>query len=814
MKISLNWLKQYLDPKVSDDELIRLIGARLVEVEAVVDETHKYDRIYIAKVITSDSIPGTHLSLCQIDAGPAGSNAMVQVVCGAPNVRAGMLAVWIAPGATVPASFHDPEPFIISRRRMLNQYDSFGMLAGADELDFGDDHSGIVEIDPATAQPGDAFADIFALNDKILEIENKSLTHRPDCFGLIGFAREVSALLGQKLPSACEDIIEPHGDGHQQARSKNTQTNIDRAKPTITADPALCPRYSALLLEKHHDPKSPYLTSAAILLAKSGIRPLNPVVDATNFVMLLTGQPLHAFDYDKFLAVGQSATAQIGVRTAKPNEKLTLLDGRELELQDFDIVITSNDVPVALAGAMGGLNTAVDPQTTRILLESATFNLKNLRKTSMAHGVFSESLTRFTKGQPAHQTLSVAHACADLLSDAYQIAQIADYYPNPAPENVVEITTDAINHLLGTDYSQPEIVQCLTNVGFMVAPTGPTLSITAPAWRTDIHISEDIIEEVGRLRGYDNITPTLPLHLTASRNPMLSLKTTIRDFLSAHGANELLTYTFISQSLLKKVGQSPQNSYKLVNSLSPELAYLRQSITPSLLQKSAENLKHQHANFCLFELNQVFAKSFGLHPDHTPIPHHHLALVSVGTATSTTTRYYFAKQYLFALLAKLGIDFELRHSAVNIDIAPYFDSVRSAGLYLMDDTCLGIIGELKPSVLRRLKLPAGTSAFEIDLTALLAHPAPRPHIAEPSAFPAVARDVTLTTNKPYQAILDQLTAILTAEKFLFTISPVSIYQPDSSKTLNLTFHLNFSAPDRTLTATEIDALMSRIEQIH
>ena len=192
MRISLNWLKQYVNIPVSDEELVRLIGARLVEVEGVIDETHKYDKIYVVRVVTAEKIPETHLTLCQIDNG---GEELIQVVCGAPNVREGMLAAWIAPGAIVPASVHEDAPFVIGKRKMLGKYESNGMLAGADELDFGDDHSGIVEIDPAMAHAGELLADVFGLNDLVLDIENKSLTHRPDCFGLIGFAREVAGIL-------------------------------------------------------------------------------------------------------------------------------------------------------------------------------------------------------------------------------------------------------------------------------------------------------------------------------------------------------------------------------------------------------------------------------------------------------------------------------------------------------------------------------------------------------------------------------------------------------------------------------------------
>ena len=205
MRISLNWLKKYVDIKISDEELVRLIGARLVEVEGVIDETHKYDNIYIVRVESTEKIPDTHLTLCKINVGDVEIknvpkvDGLVQVMCGAPNVHAGMMAAWIAPGAIVPASVHEDAPFVIGKRTMLKKYDSYGMLAAADELDLGVDHEGIIEIDPEAAKPGEVFADVFDLKDKILDIENKSLTHRPDCFGLIGFAREVAGILGQKF---------------------------------------------------------------------------------------------------------------------------------------------------------------------------------------------------------------------------------------------------------------------------------------------------------------------------------------------------------------------------------------------------------------------------------------------------------------------------------------------------------------------------------------------------------------------------------------------------------------------------------------
>ena len=410
MKISLNWFKKYvkIPESVSNEELIRLIGSRLVEVEGVIDEAHKYDNIYIVRVETCEKIPDTHLTLCQINAGMApfrglsevttenegaspvttGASdpsrershpALIHVVCGAPTVREGMLAVWIAPGATVPASVHEDAPFVIGKRKMQG-YESNGMLAGADELDFGEDHSGIVEIEPETAVPGDKLVNVFELDDLILEIENKSLTHRPDCFGIIGFAREVAGVLGVKFEptfsSAGLEFLstsytgqpaepplrgEPVG-GVRNIRVKNSNHFMLQKKQvsnlTINISSSdICQRSTALILEKHGEMKAKYLTWVDTVLSKSGMKPISPIVDATNYLILLTGQPLHAFDYDKFVAVGGKDKPEIVVRLARAGEKLILLDDAEVELNENDIVICSGETPVALAGAMGGKST-------------------------------------------------------------------------------------------------------------------------------------------------------------------------------------------------------------------------------------------------------------------------------------------------------------------------------------------------------------------------------------------------------------------------------------------------------------------------
>jgi len=810
MLISLNQLKLGLgDIQISDEELVKLIGARLVEIEEVIDETHKYDGIYVVQVKFCEKIPDTHLTRCLIDDGGKAKDVerdkdgYVQVMCGAPNVHEGMFAAWIAPGAIVPATCHDAEPFKIGMRKMLKQYDSYGMMAGADELAIGDDHTGIVELDPSDVKPGDNFADIFVnLNDKILDIENKSLTHRPDTFGVLGFRREVAGILGHKFTSP-EWYLNP----------VQNFANKSDIKLEIEIDEKLCPRYTAIVFEPTGKEYSPYLSNQATLLARAGMRPIDPIVDATNMCMLSFGQPLHAFDYDKFVKVGGTDTPKIIVRAAKKGEKITLLDGKEVEMNEDDIVITSNNVPVALAGAMGGANTAIDENTKRVILESATFSLYNLRKTQMAHGIFSEAITRFTKGQPAGQTLPVALRFADEVKDYLTPVALFDSQKTAPAAEVVEVELSQINNLLGTKFTIAEAQKILENVEFGVKVSGEKMSVTVPFWRTDIHILEDIIEEVGRLSGYDNIAPVLPLHATSDKNASFELKSELRDILSAFGANETLTYSFVHGDLIQKVGQDTANSYRIVNSISPDLQYIRQSIVPSLLDKSYANIRAGYDEFALFEMNQVYSRTNGVDEDGVPQNAHHLAFIYVDQAGKSG--FYTAKKYLLEMLEKMGISVDVKPFLVAKDQTnAYYEPKRSANIEC-GGKLLGHLGEIKSSILRQMKLPLGTAAFEISLDEILAINRSSAKHFRLSQYPFVSRDVTLSvaTDAAYGEFESKINTIFKEAGLIYRIKPSSIYRAEGSEQKNLSFHLEFAHPDKTLAKNEIQAIMNQIEAI-
>lgn len=819
MLISLNALKRYvkIPDSLSTADLMKLIGSRLVEVEGTESLAEKYQNIYVAKVVKCTDIPDTHLHLCEVDAGSLNQefgkleNGLIQVVCGAPNVRAGLYVVWLAPGAIVPSTF-GTENFQLSVRK-LRGFLSYGMIAGADELGFGTDHKYIAELAPDLAKPGTPVTQALDLDDLIIDIENKSLTHRPDTFGLIGFAREVAGILNQ--PFENPEIFQGDFDFQSQVLAIDNSTRLAQAPIIEIQDSVLCPRYSCVVLDENNFKQNivdndSLLTREGVFLYKSGMRPISQIVDATNLTMLETGQPLHAFDYDKFIALGGTDTPKIIIRAAKSGEKITLIDDTEVELNSNDIVITSNNVPVALAGAMGGKNTEIDANTKRILIESATFSLYNLRKTQMAHGIFSEAITRFTKGQPVFGTIPALRLCLSKLGvKEYSKLIFADCLAVVPKQESISITLQDLNQTLGAVFNFEQISKTLKNVGFLVAPSPDkqTINITAPLWRTDIHIKEDIYEEVGRLTGFDNIPKSLPLRSFkgSPKNQLFALKREIRNILSDQlGANELLTYSFVSKALQEKVGENITDSYEIINSISPELQCFRQSLVPSLLEKVYENQKAGYKDFILYEMNQVAKHSFGLLDNQTPRLEPHLAITLEGD-------FYKIKNLCLALGTSLGFDFIF--TKYEEQEYPYFEPLHSVNISL-GQNIIGSLGEIKHSVQKSMKLK-GLAALELNLGALFGTPRVLHVTQKVSRFPSVSRDLTIKTPDAisFENLEQAIKCALIQDSLIYTLEPVSIYrQSEKNTSRNCSFHLRFASTVKTMSADEISAIMKQIEQ--
>jgi phenylalanyl-tRNA synthetase beta chain len=829
MKISLNKLRfageHYDMPNLVPaglDALVEKIGAQLGAVEEVIPYGERFADVIIVKVVSCDKHPNADkLSVCRIDDGGAvkdvkrDSDGLVQVVCGAPNVHAGMLAAWLPPGVTVPST-KDKEPFVLEARELRGVV-SNGMLASPKELGLGDIHEGLLEVD-VDAKPGTTFTKAYRTEgEAVIEIENKMFTHRPDCFGTLGVAREAAGIQGLPFKSPDWYCLDP----------KFPAVEAEELKLKVTNElPKLVPRFTAITLRDVKVGPSPVWLQ--IVLIEVGIKPINNIVDYTNFWMLETGQPLHAYDYDKVKALS-GGEAEIVVRQPKKGEKLKLLNGKEIEPRAEAIMIATDKRLIGIGGVMGGTETEVDVRTKNIILECANFDMYSIRRTSMSHGLFTDAVTRFTKGQSPLQNPAVLAIIVEEIC-RYAGGKVAGRFidNNHVDKTVlargsvyppVTTTVDFINSRLGLKLSTAQIKKLLENVEFTVADKGNSLTVTAPFWRTDIEIPEDMVEEVGRLYGYDKLPLKLPKRdlTSAARDPLLDLKTEVRQRLSKAGANEVLTYSFVHGNLLDKAGQDRTKAFEIANALSPDLQYYRISLMPSLLEKVHPNVKAGYDEFALFELGKGHSLD-DVGKDGLPKEFEFTALVVTANdkLKKPGAAYYQAREYLEALTGA-----ELTFKPVGKDMQQYpvvkpYDMNRSALVSIKGGDFLGIIGEFRPSVARALKLPKFTAGFEIDTTVLEQLPKSGSGYVPLFKFPGVKQDITLKVSvglayEELYGFIDKELAIQAPDNTNIRLEPIDIYQKaGDTKHKQITFRVTITDPRRTLTDKEVASVLDAV----
>lgn len=821
MKVSVNWLKQYLNFELpAVPELVEKIGAQLGAVEEVIDLGARYKNIGIVKVVTCEPLENSdHLHRCMIDDGGVrqdverDEDGLVQVLTGAPNVHAGMWAVWLAPGTVVPESIIAGDPFTLTARPMRGAM-SNGMLASAKELGIGDSHEGLLNINPdewlpsgMQITPGADFAEVYGLNDHIIDIENKMFTHRPDCFGILGVAREVAGIFGEQFTSP-----------DWYATVKEIVAGTDLPLTIVNDIPQSVPHFMAVSLKDVQLKASPLWMQ--IELARVGAKPISNVVDVTNYVMLLTGQPLHAYDYDK---VG---TGTLGARLAREGETIALLNGKTIELTDADMVITDGSKPIGLAGVMGGAETEVDGNTKNIILEVATFDMYTIRRTSMRHGLFTDAVTRFNKGQSPLQNshiLSLAMQSVQDVAGGTVASAVQDSDHTEGRSSVYEpvtVSVEFINARLGLQLSANEMATLLTNVEFgtVIGVEDREITVTAPFWRTDIELKEDVVEEVGRLYGFDKLPLELPVRAItpALQDALLAQKTAIRNTLTRAGANELLTYSFVHGNLLTKVGQSLDQAFKLTNALSPDLQYYRYSALPSLLDKVHPNVKAGYDEFALFELNKGHNVSYK-DADGLPLELENLDLVYASKTEQPGAAYYRARRYLDVLAEDLGILLTYRPLTEDphTPLSDPFDHGRTAQVFA-GEAPIGMIGEFKGGVRKALKLPAYTAGFTVSQTQLLAASGQAKTYQPQPRFPKIEQDISLrvSTDTPYAELQGVVWRTLAAEKPEQTVLKLSvrdIYQPtDRPDSKHITFRVSLASFEKTMTDQEASALLGAV----
>lgn len=809
MKVSLNIVRQYLDFELPPvQELVARINAQLGGVEEVIDLASKYKDAKIVKVIECEKHANADkLSVCKIDAG---TGELVQVVCGANNVRANMWAVWLPPKSIVPATFGDTEPFVLGERELRGVM-SNGMLASARELAIGDDHDGIVDIAKADVPPGKtldagaSFAETFGLNDTIIDIENKMFTHRPDLFGQLGVAREIAGILGRAFTSPKWYITEPVFEAGSGELSLEVFNNA----------PGKVPRFMAVAIKDVEVKPSPLWLKCA--LVAMGGKPINNIVDVTNYVMLLTAQPTHAYDYDKVRG------AKLGVRMARPGETIPLLNGKTYELTSDDIVVADGEGAVGLAGIMGGANSEVSANTKNIILEVANFDMYAVRKSSMRHGLFTDALTRFNKGQSPLQNSHVMALLLTAMHDAAGGDQASIVYDEGQVEPPLgfQVANDFVNERLGLRLRNSDIVKLLTDVEIIaidLADHDTVVEVVPPFWRTDLELPEDIVEEVGRLYGFDKLPRDLPRRTTKPTplNPGRQLAREVRTALARSGANEVLTYSFVHERVLKAVGQDTKDAYRLSNALSPDLQYYRLSLTPSLLDRIHANIKAGHDEFALFEIGRSHGKSAGFDNEGLPVEASAAALVYASKNPKQGAAFYRAKAHSEFLARQLGIEVayeSLAGSSTSPVVAP-FEAKRSA---IISDKktgqYIGVIGEYKKVVQRNFKLPEYVAGFELDMDTLVELAQQVEAQYRPlSRYPSVERDISLKVDgdMAYEKVVGALKDALPQGGLDAAIAPLGIYQPADVATKNITFRITLTSHEKTLTNAEVNAIVDDV----
>jgi phenylalanyl-tRNA synthetase beta chain len=825
MYISLNWIRQYTDIKLSDEELISKIRSQIGEVEQVINYSDKYKGILIAKVLSkSDHPDADKLGVYQLDIG----EEEVQVVAGDKTLEAGDTVAYFCPGSKVPYNANPEKHDGIIKKANLRGVESNGMMASARELNWGSNHSIVMRLE-TDAAPGEEFSKVYDLNDTIIDIENKALANRADCFGLIGIAREIAGI--QSIEFTSPDWYNTTTRGLLPQYEASAPLNIENKGGE------LCPRYMAVTMSNIKISKSPdWLES---LLIKSGVRPISNIVDITNYLMILTGQALHAFDYDKVLKkdITKPENVHLTIRSAQNGEKITTLDEKTHELDDTMLMICDSSAPIAVGGIMGGLDTEIDESTTRIIIECANFDKYNIRKTSMKLGIFSDAVTRFTKGQDPEKCEPILYEAIKLVSELTEgciSSDIYDSYEIPKQSIDINVSISKLNSHLGINLSSEEITQILNNVElFSTRSSDDLIIVQVPSYRGDLTIPEDIHEEVGRLYGYDNIQKSLPQRTIkpTKRNQRIALQSDIRKILVASGANEILTYNFQSLKQFSSYNQDPDKAFHLKNPLSPELEFMRTSMLPSVLEKVNGNIRSGYKSFALFEINKVHNKQEM--EEGLPVERQNIAFSFTADEKTALTKYdgspyYVAKTYAESLFEKLGtpqMNYELLSEESDLPFwienirNMYKQSASAVVSYKLEGKkyYLGVIGEIASNVIRKNKLPEFTSGFEISVDSLQnIYDFSRVYL-EPSKYPHVNFDLCFIVDNdvPYMYIEELIMKQLHAEDLYVIVSPVDIYQSEIQSEDDLkqmTYRIKIQSKERTLDNDEVTEYIKRVSR--
>jgi phenylalanyl-tRNA synthetase beta chain len=810
MRVPLAWLREYCEPGLSAAEIaerLDLTGTELERIERV--GVGEADGFVVGKVLSAEQHPDAdRLKVCQVDVG-AGEPSTI--VCGAPNVAGGQTVPVALPGAVMPDGTK-------LGKAKLRGVESHGMILAEDELGIGDRHSGIVVLDDGLAA-GTPLAEALPIADEVLELE--ITPNRPDCLSVYGIAREVHAATGAPLaedPAAAD--AEPSGADSAE----------DHAAVEI-ADPDICLRFTARVFEDVKIGPSPLWLKQRLIAA--GQRPISNVVDITNYVMLLTGQPMHAFDLDKVRG------SRIVVRRAEEGERMTTLDDVERTFDSSMALVCDAEGPSGIAGVMGGQISEVSDTTTRVLMEAATWVGPNVLKTSKALGLRSEASTRFEKQLHPEQALAAQRLASRLmveLTGARLAPGTIDAYPSPVEPRNVQLGLDRLERILGERIPDDEVRRILESLGFAVRSDGRLLTVTVPPWRdADVQREADVVEEVARVYGLDKLPTTLPARERAvgRLTHAQRLRRRLEDALRDRGLDEIVAWSFTAPETLERLRIGDVPALELANPLSEDHSVMRPLLLPGLLDAARRNLAHGAAGVALFESAHVYRPDGSLDaPDGSPrgatpaVEHHHVAGLltqsSPATWRSPTGKadFFAGKGLVEALMASAGL-----RLYVEPGMQPFLHPGRTATVLAVAEEALrdggepglyeiGWVGEVHPLVARAWDLEAAV-AFELDVDTLARlTDGALPTYEDVASFPAVLQDIAVVAAVDVSAATIEEAVRKGGGELLTATEVFDVYEGEQVGEGNrsLALRLEFRAPDRTLTEDEVAERRGAIEQ--
>ncbi len=774
MIVSLQWLRRFVPVPENLPLLEKTLTDIGLEVEAIETTGGDFTDVVVAEVRSCEKHPDAKkLSVCSVFDG----EETWTVVCGAPNVATGQKVAFARLGCVLPAVG------ITIERRTIRGVESAGMICASDELGLGSDHSGILIL-PEDSPVGRSYRDLLGPCDTNLQI---GITpNRGDALSHLGVARDLAAALRLPLTAPVPPALPP------------------RAPVTITIeDPEGCPRYSAALLRGVRIQPSPLWLRAAV--EGVGIRSINTVVDVTNYVMLELGQPLHAFDFSRIAGQG------IVVRRSKDGETFTTLDGKTHTLTAGSVLICDTEKPVALAGVMGGQNSEITDETTDILLESAHFHPSRIRRTARQVGLSSESSYRFERGTDPERTILALERAVELIlaTSGGEVVGSVDAWPNPAPKEEITVTPDRVNALLGITIPAEEMERILRDLGFEVRRDGAVLRCIVPGWRSDCTRPIDLVEEIARIHGYDNIPSPHSITLPAQpRREDDAWTTKIRGIALGLGLDEVMSSSLVAREHHPREGMD--SIVSVLNPVSQDRPTLRSHLLVSLLEAVDINLRNGTPSIAIFEAGKIYrrAKEGGF------LEEEHFGIALTGQAEERTWHgagrtwdFFDIKGFAEAILLKLGLDNRFAFSYDGSDsLFQHRLRILSQGLDL------GVVGEVDPAFRGIFDVDQSVYACDLNLEAMKQLSKEEKRYQPVPKFPVVKRDLALVVEEGTRA--EQLRAVIREAgcQYLVSVEVVDVFRHDSlgvgKKSLMVT--CQFQSPERTLQEAEIQSDIVRI----